>query len=141
PKRMPNDRPRTGLLGEPLLDPVIEYKNVNGWPDDKEAAGISITGGYVYRGKALPELAGRYVFADWSKSWSGPDGRLYVATEKDGKWAMEPLPLPMNPNGRVPAYVVALGEDADGELYVLTNRSNGLTGTNGRVWKLVAAAP
>lgn len=139
PKQTPASRPKTGLLGEPLLDPIIEYKNVNGWPDDKEAAGISITGGYVYRGRAFPDLVGRYVFADWSKNWSQPDGRLYVATEKDGKWTMAPLALPNNPEGRVPAYIVALGEDAEGELYVLTNRSNGLTGTNGRVWKLAAA--
>ncbi|MFN0068829.1 MAG: PQQ-dependent sugar dehydrogenase [Limisphaerales bacterium] len=139
PKRMPTDRPRTGLLGEPLLDPALEYKNVNGWPGDKEAAGISITGGHVYRGQALPELRGKYVFADWSKNWSVPDGRLYVATMNEGKWSMEPLALPMNPAGKVPAYVCGLGEDADGELYVLSNRSNGLVGTNGRVWKLVAA--
>lgn len=139
PKRMPADRPTTGALGEPLLNPIVQYKNVNGWPDDKETAGISITGGYVYRGKALPELTGKYVFADWSKNWSLPDGRLYVATEKDGKWTMAPLALPMNPTGKVPAYVVGLGEDMHGELYVMSNRSNGLVGTNGRVWKLVAA--
>jgi glucose/arabinose dehydrogenase len=139
PKRMPADRPTTGALGEPLLDPVLQYKNVNGWPGDPEAAGISITGGYVYRGKALPELAGKYVFADWSKSWSLPDGRLYVATEQGGKWTMAPLALPMNPTGKVPAYVCALGEDDEGELYVLTNASNGLVGNRGRVWKLVAA--
>ncbi|NJO56379.1 MAG: PQQ-dependent sugar dehydrogenase [Rhodospirillales bacterium] len=47
---------KVGFKGEPLLDPVIIYKNVNAFPRDPEALGISITGGYVYRGKALPGL-------------------------------------------------------------------------------------
>jgi hypothetical protein len=34
-------------------------------------------------------------------------------------------------------FVVALGEDANGELYVMTNTSSALRGKNGKVWKLV----
>ena len=40
-----------------LLDPIAEYGH---------AVGVSITGGYVYRGSAIPALVGRYVFGDFS---------------------------------------------------------------------------
>jgi len=49
---------------QPLVDPIFEY----GHP-----AGFSVTGGFVYRGAALPRLyAGRYFFADFvsRKVWS-----------------------------------------------------------------------
>ena len=52
---------------------------------------------------------------------------------------MEPLDLVGQPNGQVGAYVVALGENAEGELYVMTNSSNQLVGKNGKVHKLVKA--
>ncbi len=51
----------TGLTcGSPLgfpVAPIHEYDHT---------VGISITGGYVYRGCAIPELPGTYVFGDWS---------------------------------------------------------------------------
>ena len=41
------------------------------------------------------------------------------------------------PNGRIKSYIWALGEDADGELYVLGNGVNSAFGTRGKVFKLV----
>jgi hypothetical protein len=62
---------------------------------------------------------------------------LYAASKgADGKWTMETLDLEGHPNGAIKQFIVALGEDAEGELYVLTNTSNTLKGTNGKVWKL-----
>jgi glucose/arabinose dehydrogenase len=142
PRKPPENCAKTGAAGEPLLDPIFEYKNINGFPKDPEGRGISVTGGYVYRGKALPKLTGRYVFADWSRGWAKPDGVVYVATRSDfgaaQKWTMEPLELLSHPKGEMGAYVVALGEDAEGELYVMTNGSNTLGGKTGKVFKLVA---
>jgi len=40
--------------------------------------------------------------------------------------------------GAIKQFIIAFGEDADGELYVLTNTSSALRGNKGRVWKLVA---
>src|SRR5258705_2489296 len=135
----PEDCPKKGAKGEPLLDPVLAYKNFKGFPKDPEATGTSITGGYVYRGKAIPELQGKYVFADWSRNWAKPDGVLLVAWRENGKWLWRPLDLQGAAKGSVGAYVTAFGEDKDGELYVMTNGRNILAGTTGKVYKLVKA--
>lgn len=49
--------------GAKLIDPIFEYHH---------GEGLSITGGLVYTGKALPELAGSYVYGDFvlGKIWS-----------------------------------------------------------------------
>ena len=137
PNKEPADAPKVGALGEPLLDPIFEYKNFRAFPKDPESKGISVTGGYVYRGKALPHLAGSYIFADWSRNWALPDGVLFTATRSGGKWSMEPLALAEPADGKIKAYIVAFGEDSNGELYVMTNGRNSLTGTTGKVFKLV----
>src|SRR5581483_5024664 len=49
-------RPRSGCDRSGLVLPVFEYDH---------GRGCSITGGFVYRGKAMPALAGRYFFADY----------------------------------------------------------------------------
>jgi len=46
----------TTANGAPLIDPVAEYAH---------DLGISVTGGYVYRGTAIASLAGRYLFGDF----------------------------------------------------------------------------
>ncbi len=138
PLRPLDDCAKVGAAGEPLLDPVLEYKNINGHRKDPEALGISITGGYVYRGKALPQLAGKYVFGDWSRNFALPDGVLFLATRpgsaSEKKWTMEPLEL-VSPK-KIGAFVVAFGQDAEGEIYILTNGRNGLTGNTGKVYQL-----
>lgn len=47
-----------------LVPPVFEYSHDNG--------DLSVTGGYVYRGNSLPQLRGRYVYADFvsGRIWS-----------------------------------------------------------------------
>lgn len=141
PKTPPEDCAKTGPDGKPFIDPVLEYKNVNGFRNDPEALGISITGGYIYRGKALPQLQGRYVFGDWSRNFVFPaDGVMLVATRPQSgastKWSVEPLDLATHPGGKLKSFIVAFGEDAEGELYVMTNNSNSLRGTTGKVFKL-----
>jgi glucose/arabinose dehydrogenase len=140
PKNPPADCPKKGANGEPLIDPVLAYKSFRAFPKDPEATGISVTGGYVYRGKALPELQGKYVFADWSRNWAVADGVLLVASPGgDGKWTFQPLQVEGSTSGGVKAYVTAFGQDNEGELYVLTNGRNSLTGTTGKVFKIVKA--
>ncbi len=139
PRNPPTNCPTVGASGEPLVDPIVAYKNFRKFTKDKDSKGISITGGYVYRGKAIPQLAGKYVFGDWSRNFVKADGVLYVASKgDDGRWSMDGLSLATHPDGAIGQFIIALGEDADGELYILTNTSSTLRGTNGKVWKLVA---
>ena len=141
PKKSPETIPTQGARGEPLLDPILQYKHT-GLKKDPEALGISITGGYLYSGRALPELAGQYVFADWSRNWGLPQGTLLAAKRPEGgtgRWTLSTLEV-ASPE-KFAAYITGFGQDKDGELYVLTNGSNGLTPGKGRVWKLVPATP
>ena len=99
--------------GADLIDPVTEYGRSDG---------RSITGGYVYRGTAIPELTGLYVFADYvsGRIWAarpdgeggyfndqlissglnpaafaiGPDDELYFVTYGGGVRRLEPTGTP-----------------------------------------------
>jgi glucose/arabinose dehydrogenase len=142
PLRAPTNAVTVGADGKPFVDPVLTYKTLRGRGTESNAFGVTVTGGYVYRGKAIPSLAGKYIFADWSRSMAIPDGTLLVATIPPGstsgaRWTVDPLALKEFPNGRIKSFIWALGEDADGELYVLANGINSAFGTRGKVFKLV----
>jgi len=125
------EAPEVSADGAPLKDPVLAYKSFMAFGDDSDAKGISVTGGYVYRGSAIPEWTGKYIFADWKGGRTDGAGAIFAATESDsGEWSMETI-------GRADGNVVAFGQDAEGELYVLTNASSGVVGESGKVWKLV----
>jgi glucose/arabinose dehydrogenase len=122
--------PRTG---DPLIDPIIEYPQARlGGP------GVAVVGGYIYRGAALPQFRGRYVFGDWSRSFGQPSGSLFVAKPRErGLWEMQELRVATSPTGRLNARLLGFGQDTAGELYALTTNNTGPTGTTGRVLKLV----
>ncbi len=81
---------------EGLTGPVLTYPH---------SEGQSVTGGYVYRGEAIPELVGRYVFGDFVS------GTLWGTAAQDGGYTS----IPLVDSG---FNVVAFGEDEAGELYV-----------------------
>jgi glucose/arabinose dehydrogenase len=142
PDKSPAESAKTDSLGQPFLDPIAEYPHPpRNKIDVTKLQGISVTGGYVYRGKVLPELQGKYVFADWSRNWALPDGLLMTASREGqgsgAKWSLEMLPASSPAGEKVGAYVVGFGEDAEGELYVLTTGRNALTGQTGKVFKIV----
>lgn len=104
------------LTGVPpgLIDPVLEY-------DHDE--GISIIGGFVYRGSAIPELVGKYVFGDFTNTgFFTPGGRLFVGDLGTGQ--IEELVLGLD-NRALGMFVKGFGQDADGELYVLAGTNLG----------------
>ncbi len=88
--------------GEPASDvvmPVLEY--------DHRAGRCSVTGGYVYRGAALPDLQGYYFYGDWCS------GTLWAATQDEaGNWNA----VVSAETGRS---ISSFGEDEDGELYLV----------------------
>jgi hypothetical protein len=118
-----------------LIDPIIEYASAN----QTGGLGLSIMGGHVYRGAALPELTGHYVFGDWSTSFSLPDGHLFVASPPaggSGLWSMQPLSIEGRDAANLGEFVLGLGEDAAGELYLLTSEVGAPSGTTGKVYRI-----
>ena len=130
--------PAVDTAGNPLIDPVIVVKN-KAHPDGNGIATV-VVGGNVYRGSAIPQLEGRYVFGIFSQGNSGvADGKLYVSSiGGSGLWSYEDLPLKDYPNN-LGQYLKGFGQDLSGEIYVTVSGSAGLAGTTGKVYKLVAA--
>lgn len=81
--------------------------------------GESITGGYVYRGTAFPELQGKYIYGDYAS------GKI---------WALQELPTGEILNELIAQHqrndISSFGEDADGELYITGYHT-------GKVYRLV----
>ncbi|HLV22430.1 MAG TPA: PQQ-dependent sugar dehydrogenase [Polyangiaceae bacterium] len=130
----PPSCPAQGASGEALAWPVIELAN------SAQPGGLATTviGGYVYRGSALPELAGRYVFGSFSITADEPRGLLMVASrEAAGQlWPIELIEVEGTADGSLGRYLKGFGQDHEGELYVLTSDVVGPTGTTGAVHRL-----
>jgi hypothetical protein len=99
-----------------LIDPVAEY-------DHDE--GISITGGFMYRGNRVKDLRDSYVFADWTS-------RLFHLAD-NGSIAE------LSPSGGIGVRITGFGQDRKGELYVLGQPGFAPVGTAGVVMKIVPA--
>jgi glucose/arabinose dehydrogenase len=115
-------------LPEGLIDPVAQY-------DHDE--GISITGGFVYRGTAIPELVGKYVFGDFSGAFFVPSGRLFYADLTTGQINEFILGLDDRELG---LFVKGFGQDAAGELYLLAGTNLGPFRSSGQALKITSAA-
>jgi len=142
PRDSPEDCPEEGARGEPLLDPIFEYKNRKFFGDEEDAYGVCIVGGFVYRGEAIPGLQGHYVFGDWTRAWGAADGTLLMATPPEGDDIMKPWQVGVfassdRSDGLLETYILGFGEDRHGELYVLTSQREQPTGETGRIYKLV----
>lgn len=95
-----------------LIDPVWEYHH---------DLGKSITGGLVYRGKSIPQLVGKYVYADYVS------GSIW-ALEHDGQQTVANYTL-TGPAGDTQP-VMSFGDDESGEIYFTT--------TFGQLWTFAA---
>ena len=84
------------------------------WPREEysHSVGYSVTGGYVYRGSAIPALRGFYLFADYGS------GRVWAMDGPAGARARVP-----GLDGRLSA-ISSFGQDARGELYIVSLRGS-----------------
>ncbi|HYV45161.1 MAG TPA: PQQ-dependent sugar dehydrogenase [Myxococcaceae bacterium] len=87
-------RPKEDCPTQGLVEPIAEYGHDEGQ---------SITGGYVYEGKSVPALDGKYLFADFTS------GRVWALELSGG----EPFAL-----GRWSMLPATFGKAADGEVYL-----------------------
>ncbi len=90
-------------------EPIYVYKHGSG-----SSEGVSVTGGFVYRGSKVSDLKGRYLFADYQnpRIWSfvAKGGKATGFTDHTSELQPE--------RGRI-NLISSFGEDADGELYLL----------------------
>lgn len=91
--------PSSNCNAHGLIEPVHDYSQDNG---DR-----SITGGYVYRGSAIPALAGKYIYGDYVS------GRIW-ALELDGD-TRKSNTLILEGKGNISSF----GQDINGEVYYL----------------------
>jgi len=100
-----------GGIPDNYVAPVAEYDHDQG---------VSVTGGYVYRGSAIPDLRGAYVFGDYAEA------RLWAIPPFTGDTGeIRELGVSVREFG-----LVSFGQDRDGELYVLHS--------DGPVYRIVA---
>jgi len=113
----------TGLSGctcsDPaLVEPIFDYpRNL----------GISVTGGRIYRGCAIPELDGVYFFADYGS------GRIWAGRVNAAGDGFDGGPTLVNAdlqNAGTISNIASFGEDANGEIYILSQ-------SFGRVFRIV----
>ncbi|MCE3258387.1 MAG: glucose/sorbosone dehydrogenase [Bacteroidetes bacterium] len=97
--------------------PIAEYGR------DK---GISVTGGFVYRGKNMPAFDGKYIFGDWK-------GKMYYLEESGGKWVMQDMTIEGKKNNDLDFNINSFGEDENGEIYILVQKFTGTFASNGEV--------
>ena len=117
------------------IDPVIEYAHHAGIEKESRfpghGYGVSITGGYVYHGQAIPALRGAYIYGDFTT------GLIFAVRQKDGK-ATEHGTIHQQ-KGTV-YQIASFGEDAAGEIYLLPLVANPATKRDpaGSILQLVA---
>ena len=136
--------------GGTLIDPILQYGHPGMTGSTLPLLGLSITGGYVYRGTAIPALQGSYVFGDYGATNGAASGRM-MALEPTvqggdvgtGAYTFHTALSLVGPNP-FPIRVLCLGEDENGEIYVGGKVSGGVlalqTGLpNGAIYKIVPA--
>jgi glucose/arabinose dehydrogenase len=114
--------PPAGCNTKELAMPVNEYDH---------NTGISICGGYVYRGKSFPSLNGVYFFGDWS-------GKLfYMKQGVDRKWTRGEVTVEGKKTNDIGLKINSMGMDESGEIYLVTQNSFGPKSKSGAIFRII----
>ncbi|MCG3129096.1 MAG: hypothetical protein CHACPFDD_04005 [Phycisphaerae bacterium] len=110
--------------------PIHEYDH---------SLGLSITGGFIYRGALMPDLVGDYIFGDWSKAFGTPDGSVFhLHEESPDVWVAEQFIIRRGAESglRLGRFINSFGQGIDGELYLLSQDQLLFSHTTGMVHRL-----
>lgn len=124
----PSSCPTEDDEGDPLIDPVIEFKNSKNFADG--LGNVSI-GGYVYDG-SISFLKNKYIFGVLTQDDSA-NGAIFSANRSGSTWSYDKLSISNMTNNEVGMYILGFGQDNDGEVYVLTNSGES---NSGKVYKI-----
>ncbi len=120
---------RGGNYGWNVYEGNLPYNNPQNLPPGQFIApvwdyprneGVSVTGGYVYRGSLAPSLNGAYVYGDFGS------GKIWALRYEGGQVRSNEL------IGEIPL-ISSFGEDAEGELYLVSY--------NGGIYRLQETSP
>ncbi len=125
----------TGVGTPAVIAPFAQYAHPNATLTGTASLpklGTSITGGYVYRGTAIPALQGKYLCADYAANGIGGGGGVLIGVEETAPGvfslpAVVPLLTPLPAQARIYAF----GQDEDGELYVAVKTTSGVLALDG----------
>lgn len=112
--------PPQGCNTSGLALPIDEYDH---------SVGISVCGGFVYRGLMFPSLQGYYLFGDWS-------GKLFYLKKENNQWVRGDILINGNTKNDINAKINSFGEDENGEVYVITQKLFGPKSPTGAIYRL-----
>ncbi len=92
-----------------IQPPIVEYPHAP--TAGRTDTGLSITGGFVYRGKKIPSLDGVYVYGDYET------GRIWGLRTEKGELVADGELIDIKQSPKL--NIASFGEDAEGELYIL----------------------
>jgi len=100
----------------PFTDPIIVHRHIQNGGD-----AASITGGYVYRGSAIPWLVGTYVYGDFAGGWINGITRDAAASSSEAKTGGAKTTRFLSPRESIASFA----EDRAGELYICSFSEGG----------------
>ena len=126
--------PAVDNFGIALTDPVIE---VNNTANPAGGKALTIIGGNVYRGTAIPEFEGKYLFGTFAQQSGQTDGELFISSPAaSGMWTYDEVSLKSFPDD-LGNYLKGFGQDNQGEVYLTVSGEAGPSGSTGKVYRLI----
>ena len=122
--------------GGTLIAPIAMYAHPNVVTNPVlPQLGLSVTGGFVYRGSAIPTLQAKYIFGDYGSTAGASDGRIMGLEETapgSGTFTLtQAIPLIGQINPVVGQRILSLGEDEAGEIYFGLKTNGGVLALDG----------